>query len=874
MSSDRAPGAGRRSRRDLLENLLSPPFRDRRFWIINIVALAIVLVHLVVDTAQDRGLISMPGFVVLLALFLPVVYAGTAYGLAGSLAISLESAVLVVPGELLATHSDLARWATWSMLATVLVCAVLIGDRFEVERVQRSQLLEQERARIAEYFEGHPLSWQHLLQMLPDGICIVDELGCIRFVNERLVQLSGYERDELVGDTVERLVQADRRVEHAQVRAATSVEGAVRPMGVGHDIVLERAGGASVPVDILLQPVRFNGGRWTVAVVRDDAERREALLARQLAEERERERLAAAAAALQESEERFRLTFESNVDGIVLVDTEDRLLQANPAFCRMVGYDTHELVGEGAVAITHPRDVATGRSAHARLMSGEVAQVNFTKRYLHRDGRVIWVEIQKAPARGVTGAIEYLVCSVRDVTRQHTLTSQLSRLAMQDPLTGLANRRAFEDRLGKALVRRHARNEFVAVALLDLDDFKGVNDALGHDVGDELLTAVAQRLQHAARAGDTVARFGGDEFLYLAEGLDSRAQAEELAARLLAAVTETFVIRGQRVSQRTSVGVAVSDASSDAAQPDAARMIRHADIALYEAKRKGKGVVAMFTEDMRERAADHYELRQELQQALIRSELRMHYQPIMSLATGRLSGFEALMRWHHAQRGSVPPDVFIPVAEQSDLIAELGTFALQQALAQAAGWRAPATDGLPPRVAVNLSPRQLYAPGLRDQVVGLLESSGVAPERLVLEVTESTILSDPDAAAALVSDLRRLGVAFALDDFGTGYSSLSSLAQLRPSLLKVDRSFVSKVPGTPQASAMLRAVVSLGHELGMAVVAEGIETAAQLEVVEGLGCDFGQGYLFAPALPGDEVAECWEPAFTTTRAARRVAEGA
>ncbi len=870
----------RRSYRELLESLANPPVDDPRFWVVQGVVAVVLVLHLVADVAHARGAIGMPGFVVLLVLFVPVVYAGTSFGFVGSFAVALQSAVVVIPQELVTTHSSTTRWGTWGTLATVLVCAVLLGDRFAEEKRHRSHLLGEERARIAAYFEGHPLSWQRLIEMLPDGIALVDGSGTVRFVNERLVELTGYARHELGGRPVEQLVPHDRRQRHGQLRTAFAEAQLARPMGVGTDIVLQRKDATYLPVDVLLEPVGLDGGPWTLAVVRDDSVRRAAETARERAEERERERVAAAVRALVESEERFRLTFESNVDGVVLVDVEDRVLKANPAFCDMVGYDPGDLVGENAVCITHPDDVAIGDRVHAQLLSGRIAQATFTKRYVHRDGRVLWVDVQKAAAHDDTGAIAYFVCSVRDVSRQHALTSQLSHQALHDPLTGLANRRLFEQRLSAALQRAGAGGAgdgpggesggLVAVALLDLDDFKGVNDSLGHAVGDELLVTVARRLQHASRAGDTVARFGGDEFLVLAEGLQARAQADELASRLLGALTGSFRVGDHRVRQRASLGVALWCAAGEAGAPDASELIRQADIALYEAKRRGKDVAAFFDEGMRERASSHFEIGQELELALERGQLSMHYQPIVDLATGDVVAFEALMRWRHPERGWVPPDQFIPVAEQTEMIAELGTFALRQALEQVAVWHDAVADRPPPRVAVNLSPRQLHAPGLVGTVARLLAVTGVPAGQLVLEITESSILGDARDAADVVGGLRDLGVGLAIDDFGTGYSSLASLTLLRPSILKIDRSFVGQASNQAQhqaEAAMLGAVVSLGHDLGTVVVAEGIETEAQLQVLRELGCDFGQGFLFSPALPASEVGACLNRRFGHERTA-------
>ncbi len=840
----------RRSRRDLLANLAAPPAGDHRFWFAQGLVAIVLIVYLLADLAQDRGMIGVPGFVWLLALFLPVVYAGSVFGLVGSFAVAVEASALVAPYSLLTPHSGMARWGIWSILTMIFLCALLLGDRFEEERGRQARLLRAERDRIAEYLEGHPLSWRCLLDMIPDGMALIDEDGAVRFANERLGELSGRLREELLGVRVAALVPApagerqdgcDEALLERPGHATACTECAA---------TLVRADGEELPVNVLLAPVSMDGSPWALAMVRDERARR------------------AAEQARLEAELRLRLTFESSMDGIVLVDLEDRLLQVNPAFCAMVGYGEAELLGPDPPVVTHPADAAIRHNAHARLLAGELPGASYTKRYVHRDGRVLWVEVQAAPAHDPDGAIAYFVCTVRDVTSHHVLTSQLSHQALHDPLTGLANRRLFEERLTDALARAASGNGIVAAMLLDLDDFKAVNDTLGHHVGDELLVVLARRLERVARAGDTVARLGGDEFLYLAEGLRSPAEAMELARRLLGALSASFHLDGHRLSQRASLGIALYPSPEETGltgRTSARDLLRNADIALYEAKRQGKACPVLFVKAMRERVASRFELTQELEQAHARRELSLYYQPIVALGSGDLAGFEALMRWKHPIWGLVPPDRFIPVAEQTELIFELGAFALREAVSQAASWREAGSRSSSAGVAVNLSPRQLYAPNLIADVIQLLSERGLAAGRLVIEVTESTVLSDVDTATRVIDALRRLGAQVALDDFGTGYSSLSSLMLLRPSIIKIDRSFVSPAQPLPSASTMLEAIVSLAHKLGMAVVAEGIETREQLAHLQALGCDLGQGYLFSPPLPAGDVDSLLGP--TPVRAA-------
>jgi len=444
------------------------------------------------------------------------------------------------------------------------------------------------------------------------------------------------------------------------------------------------------------------------------------------------------------------------------------------------------------------------------------------------------------------GAPETFVVSVRDVTDERALHAQLQHQALYDPLTGLANRTLFEDRLSqaRAIVARDGGSN--AVFLLDLDDFKGVNDTFGHHVGDELLVEFARRMERVTRASDTLCRFGGDEFLYLAQGMtDTYA---EVADRLLAVVSEPFEVAGTNFEQRVSIGVAVEDGTTD---DDA--LLRNVDIALYEAKRRGKGRVVRFTSDMHDRASNRYELLRDLRGAVGTEQLFMKYQPIVDLASDEIVGFEALMRWEHPVKGPIAPDVFIPLAEQTDLISALGEFAIHQATAEAVSW--VTSSGRTPYVSVNLSTNQFRDPNLMALVDGALATSGLAANRLILEITERAALANTAQTTAVLAHFERRGVRLALDDFGTGYSSLSHLTRLHPHIIKIDRSFIIAADHDVASRALLKAIISLGRQLALTVLAEGVETEAQLRYLSELGCELGQGYLFAPALSVREVGE-------------------
>lgn len=565
---------------------------------------------------------------------------------------------------------------------------------------------------------------------------------------------------------------------------------------------------------------------------------------------RDGERLKANERLVREAEERFRLAFEHNMAPMLFSDLSDRVIAVNDSFVRMVGFSREELMGHDSKLFTYPEDVGITEETLVRLSSEQIDQARYVKRYLRKDGRIIVSEVSRSPARDSTGKILYFVSSERDITEERALAEQLSHQALHDSLTGLANRALFEDRLSQAHARIARQGGYGAVLLLDLDDFKGVNDAHGHLVGDQLLTGLARRFEFVTRTTDTLSRFGGDEFLYLAEGLVSPQEAAEVATRLIDVLAEPFSIRGLNLEQHASIGIVVFDGTSE----DSSELIQRADVALYEAKRLNRGRFSMFTPSMHQQAVSHFELVQELRRALQTGDLSMHYQPIVQLNNAHVVGFEALMRWQHPERGWVPPSSFIPLAEQSDLIMELGHFALTQAVHAASAWRATEkTDGVLPYVTVNLSVHQFHDPALLGMIETALATSGLAPERLIIEITESAMLVNVAETMNVMERIGSLGIGFALDDFGTGYSSLSYLALLHPTIIKIDQSFVSPSKESPRNDTLLEAIVSLGHKLGMTMLAEGIETRAQLERLHNLGCEFGQGFLWSPAVANDKI---------------------
>lgn len=559
----------------------------------------------------------------------------------------------------------------------------------------------------------------------------------------------------------------------------------------------------------------------------------------------------AVAAAIAQSEQRFRLAFEGNMAPMVFSSNEDLLLEVNESFCQMSGRTRSELIGRDSKHFTYPEDIGISEEVNRQLTSGEVDQVRFSKRYVHKNGRIVRAEVSICCARDESGNALYFVSSVRDITEEHALANQLSYQALHDPLTGLANRALFDDRLVQAKLRMARKDEMGAVLLLDLDGFKGVNDVYGHLIGDQLLVSIAHRFEKVTRSSDTICRFGGDEFLYLAEGLTSRGEAEDIAERLLGALNDPFTFENVSIEQRASVGIVVWES----ANPDtnSVELVQNADASMYEAKRRGHGQLVVFTPEIRQEAVSRFALIQELRHAVASGELQMQYQPIIDLSTSAVVGFEALMRWQHPKQGWIPPDVFIPIAERSDLILELGAFAIHEAVTAASAWEPQGDRSTLPYVTVNLSAHQFHDQDLVPMIERELTLSGLDPERLILEVTESVALLDIAETMNVMEQLNRLKIGIALDDFGTGYSSLSYLAALNPRIIKIDQSFVRPKHDKERSDTLLEAIVTLGNKLDMTVLAEGIETPAQLEHLSDLHCDLGQGFLWSPAVPFGEV---------------------
>ena len=540
------------------------------------------------------------------------------------------------------------------------------------------------------------------------------------------------------------------------------------------------------------------------------------------------------------SEARFSSLVQRASDLITVLDATGTVVYQSPSVERILGHAAKDIVGTRFERLLFDGDDGRLRRllADGSLFGGGETQV-LECSLRHRDGserqfEIFYTDLLDDPSVGG------IVLNGRDISERKAFEEQLEHQAFHDPVTGLANRALFNERVRHAIAQGRRERRNLAVVFLDLDDFKTINDSLGHAAGDRVLTEVAQRLAASIRAGDTAARFGGDEFIVLLEDIEGPHEAVETAGRLLQAIGAPFALEQREIVLRASLGIAVLPAG---ATIPAEELIRNADAAMYAAKRDGKGEYRMFEPEMRDGVLERLELRGDLQRALTEGQFELHYQPLVRLGDQSIAGVEALVRWRHPERGVVQPDAFIPFAEETGLIVPIGRSVLRAGCREAKRMQ----DLLPDRplsVSINLSVKQLHHSDIVSDVHDALKESGLDPSSLILEITETVMMIDADLAERRLTELKQLGVRLAMDDFGTGYSSLSYLSRFPVDILKMDRSFL-RAGASPVASGLATAVLGLGEALKLVVVAEGIEFPDQSATLCELGCELGQGYYFA-----------------------------
>jgi diguanylate cyclase (GGDEF)-like protein/PAS domain S-box-containing protein len=545
----------------------------------------------------------------------------------------------------------------------------------------------------------------------------------------------------------------------------------------------------------------------------------------------------------QRGHDRLAAMVEHSSDVVMLADQTGRVSYASPGLRATLGYNPESWVGRHLLDVVTEEERDSAIRQFERLVEfGNGGTVEFEATLTHADGQLRKATVVVANLVG-GAAVDGIVATFRDVTEQRNLERQLSHRAFHDELTGLANRALFLDRMDHALRVARPEADPVVVLFVDLDDFKSVNDALGHAVGDQLLKTVADRIRRASGTGDTAARLGGDEFAILLEDRGGIDRAIDVAERLLDSLRDPVSIAGYDVAVLASVGVAVASPGMSTTS-----LLRDADIAMYEAKRAGKGQIRIFDPAMRLVATKHLEYRSDLGEALERGQMRLVYMPFVDLRSGQVVGAEALVRWHHPQHGDIPASEFVPIAERSGLIVPMGYWVMEQGLAQLAAWRPELFCSF------NVSAVQIRQPDFVERLVGLVDEYHVDPQIVMLELTETVLVDEGDRATETITRLREEGFRFAIDDFGAGYCSLSYLQRHPVDLLKIDRTAVDEFGSDPRGNTLTRTILQMADSLDLLTVAEGIETTNQLRELRRFGCDLGQGYLLSRPLEAEDLA--------------------
>lgn len=571
-------------------------------------------------------------------------------------------------------------------------------------------------------------------------------------------------------------------------------------------------------------------------------------------------RLEEQSSALQESEERFRSAFTYAPIGIALVSSNGQWLKVNRALSQILGYSEEEFLTMDVQAVIFPEDLGVTLIRIQEVADRKVASCQLEHRYVHKSGHTVWASWSVSSAGDSKSENPNLIIQIQDITDRKSAEERLQYDATHDVLTGLPNRALLTRRLTQALEKsRHDARFRVSMLFIDLDRFKNVNDSLGHVCGDRLLVSISERIRDCMRPSDVVARLGGDEFVILVEGYFDLEEVVGIAVRVQEKFSLPFELNGHEVYSSASIGILNASEKHVTAED----MLRDADTAMYQAKRAGKARHEVFDEKMHKAAKETLRLETDLRHAVERNEYSIHYQPIYSLATGKIEGLEALARWTHPEFGEIPPKRFIDLAEEIGLIHALGQSVMRRACVEFSGLRGAYSAGEDLSLSINLSCRQFAQAGLVDSIRNILVETGFLPRHLKLEITESVFFEYQDKAIEMLNQLRDLGIELNVDDFGTGYSNLSYLARMPISSLKIDRSFVSMFDHTGGSPAIVQTIIMLARNLGLRVVAEGVETQTQLDQLKKLNCDAAQGYFFARPmsfadtlsfLSGDEVS--------------------
>jgi len=660
------------------------------------------------------------------------------------------------------------------------------------------------------------------------GFLVYNDMVPDKYVNPKFEEVSGYSEAELIGQRPSVLKGGDLDDEDYARMWKTILSGK-EWKGIFHN---RRKDGSMYWESALISPIRDDAGNITHFIgIKEDITR------------------------LREYQESLRLSatvFDATTEGIILTDAEGRIRTVNPAFSRITGYEPEEVLGKPASIFDPDSDsevidgIREALEQHQRW-SGEITEYRKDGSWYHE-----WISI--TTLHDEKGNPSGYVIIFSDITQHKADQARILYQANYDLLTGLPNRTLLMDRLHQGLLAARRQQGGLAVLFIDLDRFKAVNDLYGHGIGDELLQQVADRLKGAVRETDTIARFGGDEFVVLLQNIEGGEEAALVANKIIELVSQPFDLSSRRVTIGASIGITLypNDISMGASVDDSGSLLlSNADMAMYQAKARGRNHFQFFEQRMQEEIKLNLSLEQDMRHALANGELQVYYQPIHQASSGRIVGVEALLRWHHPERGMISPASFIPLAEETGLIYEIGNWVFHEACRQVKAWHDEAALHI--GLSVNLSARQRDRGFGPESLQRLLDETGLDARYLTLEITENLLLEESDVVLEWLHGLKATGVSLSVDDFGTGYSSLSYLKQFPVDSLKVDQSFVRGLPEDKDDASLVKAIIAMAGSLGLGVVAEGVETEAQREFLLGLGCTYMQGYRFDPPLPAEEI---------------------
>ncbi|MEE9413801.1 MAG: EAL domain-containing protein, partial [Acidimicrobiales bacterium] len=685
------------------------------------------------------------------------------------------------------------------------------------------------------------LRFRALMAQSQSVVFMIDDALRISFATSNSMLLIGRDNDELLRTKIDDLLEPSA--------GAIGFQSQLTDLMAKGEPVVERDLRVVIP---------SGDSRWFSFTVHD--RRREAEVAAVVVTARDIHDQRRSEQRVLRSEARFRSLVHRSSDIVAIFDDSGFYTYVSPAVERILGYEPAELVGTNVLETMSLEEVENTADLRSRLSDGSVAEESLTVRTAAKDGSWRYLNVKITNLLD-DPSVEGFVMNVRDDTERLSLERDLRYQALHDPLTSLANRTQLSNALGDVLNDGGRVAELVGVVYIDLDEFKTINDGLGHAVGDQVLVAVGQRLHQAVRLHDLVARFGGDEFAIMLTRIYGEHEALQLADRIVRALTEPLAIEGRNVEIAASVGIAFDSGRTKSAD----EVIKQAEVAMYASKDAGGAKITLYDESMMSRAGERLDLIASLKKAIEVGEIDVHYQPIIELSTDRIVGFEALARWNHPERGLISPAGFIPLAEETGLIVPLGIQVLEKASAQLRRW---VDDGHDIYVSVNVSAHQLQLPDIVTDILNTVEQQGLAPERVLLEMTESVFVSDKNTVADRIRRLRAAGFRIAIDDFGTGYSSLQYLQQFEFDVIKIDKSFVDRLD-TDEDNGVIQTVLDLARKSSAKTVAEGIESAGQARALIDMSCDQGQGYYYARPMPAAETARALSseplPALRTTR---------